>query len=203
MVRTVMMAYMPSGIPTTITVEVGIEPRVVPRATIAAPAPIATIMRIMVGIVAVVTPTIVVTHHIVTVIPVKRCGEHVGIHAIIVDVPLPAGPERTAIHHIPIERTAHGNGIARIAEAHDAHGILVVGITAVEPVHPALTFADMSEAQRIGIHPHGIALLGDEHEPIVAGSKLRHSIAAFGQISTTAVVGILIHIEPLARQGSN
>ena len=203
MVRAVMMTYMPCGIPTIITVEIRIEPRVVPHASIATPSPIATIMRVMVGIVAVATPAIVVSHHIITIIPVARCGEHVGIHTIVIDIPLPAGPQRTAIHYIPIEGTAHGDGIARITESHDAHGILVVGLTAVEPIHPALTFADVGEAQRIGIHPQGVALGGDEHESFVAGSQLRHGIAALGQIGTTAIVGVLIHIETISREGSH
>lgn len=67
---TMMMSYMPSWIPAAITIDVRIEPRIVPHAAIPAPPPIINIMMMIMGIVGIMPPTIMASHHIVTIIPV-------------------------------------------------------------------------------------------------------------------------------------
>ena len=123
------------------------------------------------AIIPMTTPSVGIAHHVVRIVPVARCGEHVGIHTIVIDIPLPAGPERTAIDYIPIERTAHGDSIARIAETHDAHGILIIGIATIETMDPSLAILNMRKAQGVGVHPKGITLFGNENETIILHGK--------------------------------
>ena len=112
-----MRTMMPTG---TIVMIIGIMPRIAPHMTVIMPTVIVVVMCPM------MTPPKRIAGHVVPIIPVAPCRNHIGIHAIVVDIPFPTGPQSTAIHHIPIERTAHRNGIARIAETDNAHGILIV-----------------------------------------------------------------------------
>ena len=88
-----MMAVMPTGV---IAVETGIIPRVVPYVTIEAimTAPmVSPMITIMIRPMMVPrTPPEGIAHHIIPIMPVVRRGEHVGIHAIVIDIPLPTGP---------------------------------------------------------------------------------------------------------------
>lgn len=200
-----MMTHMPAGI---IVVEVGIEPRVVPYMTIELPS-IIVVAPVMSPIHAVMVhpriapraPTEGIARHVIPIVPVARGGEHVGIHAVIIDVPLPAGPQGTAIYHIPVERTAHGDGIARIAETDDAHGILIVRVAAIEAVYPSLLIRHASEAQGITGRPHRIALLGDEHKALIILGHSGHCTAILSQVRPTTVVGILVHRKAGSRYG--
>lgn len=151
---TMMMAIIPTGI---IVVEIGIKPRVIPHMTIVVAI---VITRIIAPMIAMMhprttprTPSIGIARHIVPVIPVTPCGEHIGIHAIVIYIPFPARPQSTAIHDIPVERTAHGNSVAGTAETDDAHGILVVRVATIETIHPTLIVHHTGEAQGIRIHP--------------------------------------------------
>jgi hypothetical protein len=38
------------------------------------------------------TSVVGIPHHIVPIIPIARCREHIGIHAVIIDIPIPTGP---------------------------------------------------------------------------------------------------------------
>ena len=170
----IMMGMMPCGI---VVVEIGVVPRVIPYMTIEIPARVAPMMSVVIAIVIAMMspigiPTHGIVHHIIPIIPVAPCGEDIGIHAIIVYIPFPAGPQGTSIHHIPIERTAHRNGVARIAETDDAHGILIVSITAVKAADPTLITGNASETQGIGVHPHRVAIFGDEHKTLIIHGKL-------------------------------
>ena len=83
-------------VPTRIVVmEVGIEPGVVPHMAIMISVVIVPIMSPVAAMVigtAPRTPPEGIAHAIVPVVPVARGGEYIGIHAIVVDVPIPAGP---------------------------------------------------------------------------------------------------------------
>ncbi len=119
---------------------------------------------------------------VVPIVPIASSGEYVGIEAIIVYIPIPAGPQSATIHDIPVERAAHGNCMARIAETDNTHSVLVVGLTAIEAIDPTLALFDAGKAQSIGVHPHGIALLGDEPESLITHGKLRYCVALLGEI---------------------
>lgn len=88
----VMMPMVPTGI---VVMEVGIEPGVVPHMAIMISVVIVPMMPPVAAMVigaAPRTPAEGIAHAIVPVVPVARGGEHIGIHAIVVDVPIPAGP---------------------------------------------------------------------------------------------------------------
>ena len=194
-VMTVIMAVVPTRM---IAVVVGIAPRVIPHRAMVCP-PIMAAPMIAVGVPPMEREAIRGSHHIVPIVPVAPCRKHIGIHTIIIYVPVPAGPQGTTIHHIPIERTAHGDGIARITETDDAHGILIVRVTAIEDVHPSLIILHASQAQGVGIHPHRVALLGDEHEALITHGKLRHGIALLGKVRSAAIIGIFVYLSQLDR----
>lgn len=193
MVRTVV----PTGV---IAMEVRVMPRVVPQMSIIVASPMMPPMKTMMICprVAPCTPSEGIVHPIVPIVPVARSREYVGIHAVIVDIPVPAGPQRTAIHHIPVERTAHGDSIARIAETDDTHSILIVRVATVETADPTLVLDRTGEAQGIGIHPHRVALFGNGDNALSL-----YGIALPGTICSTAVIRILVHLELLGRGGSH
>ena len=90
------VAVMMPMVPTRIVVmEVGIEPGVVPHMAIMISVVIVPIMSPVAAMVigtAPRTPPEGIAHPIIPVVPVARRREHIGIHAIVVDVPIPAGP---------------------------------------------------------------------------------------------------------------
>ena len=135
------MGHMPTELPTIIMI-----------------APMKSPMIAVVGIPMITprAPSQRIVHIIVPIVPVARCGNHISIHTIIIDIPLPTGPKCTTIHYIPIERTAHWNSIARIAETDDAHSILVVRVAAFETIHPTLVIVHTCKLLRFCVLQHCI-----------------------------------------------
>ena len=121
----VMMTRMPTGI---IVVEVGIIPRIIPHMAIviAGVIPPVVTIRIAIRITPMITPSERIAHAIVPVVMVACCREHIGIHTIVIHIPVPTGPQGTAIHDIPVERTTHRDSVAGTAKTDDAHGILII-----------------------------------------------------------------------------
>lgn len=127
-----MMAVMPTWIITRIaSIEVRIVPGIIPYITVESTpvvSPMVTVVPspMMVPMASPRTPTERIAHPIVPIEPIAGCREHIGIQPIVINIPIPTGPQGTAIYNIPVERTAHGDSIAWIAETDDAHGILIV-----------------------------------------------------------------------------
>lgn len=164
----VVMAVMPTGM---IAVVMRTIPRVIPHRAMVCP-PVMAAPMIAVRVSPMEGEAIRGSRHIVPIVSVAPRRKHIGIHTIIIYVPVPAGPQGATIHHVPIERAAHRDGIARITETDDAHGILIVRVAAIEAVHPSLIILHASQTQGVGIHPHRVALLGDEHEALITHGKL-------------------------------
>ena len=142
---TVMM--MPTGM---IAIEIGVVPGIIPQMAIEAAPMMCPMMSIvptpmMVPMTAPRTPTKGIAHPIVPIEPIAGCREHIGIQPIVINIPIPTGPQGTAIYNIPVERTAHGDSIAWIAETDDAHGILIVRVTTVKTVDPTLILVHASK----------------------------------------------------------
>lgn len=95
------MTVMPARV---IIIEIRIIPRVVPYMAIESPTiPIRTHTPMRPPVMAIVEPPMVIpmipaipakriTHHIIPIIPVTGGGKYVGIHAIIVNIPIPTRP---------------------------------------------------------------------------------------------------------------
>jgi hypothetical protein len=130
-----MMTVMPTG---TIPRIIGQMPTNLPTIIMIAPVNSPMIAVVSVPMITPCAPSPRVVHVIVPIEPIARCGNHISIHTIVVHIPLPTRPKRTSIHHIPIERAAHRNGIAWIAETDDAHSILVIRVAAFEAIYPTL-----------------------------------------------------------------
>lgn len=192
---TIMMMVIPAQM---MTMTVGTAPRIIPHRAMVCP-PIMAAPMIAVGVSPMEGEAIRGSRHIVPIVSVAPRRKHIGIHTIIIYVPVPAGPQGATIHHVPIERAAHRDGIARITETDDAHGILIVRVAAIEAVHPSLIILHASQAQGIGIHPHRVALLGDEHETLITHGICRHGIALLGKVRSAAVIGIFVYLSQLDR----
>ena len=95
------------------------------------------------------------THGIVEApVPPQAVGigrERIGIESVIEHIPF---PRRKHIDHFPIKRTAHRDGITRIAETDNAHGIFIVALRTFETIDPLAPFIVrlFFDIQRIILH---------------------------------------------------
>ena len=91
----IMTMMVVSVMPTRIVVmEVGVEPRIIPHVTIVITTPVMSPMTaIMVRPrTTPSTPPERIAHTIIPIIPITGGREHIGIHSVIIDIPIPAGP---------------------------------------------------------------------------------------------------------------
>ena len=129
----------------------------------------------------------------VPIIPVVRRGEYIGIKTVVVNVPVPDWPQTAAIDNIPVKRAADGNGVTRVAEADDAHGILVILGIAVEAIHPAIIL--LIDDERIYAVVERVAVNRTDTKCQIFNLGLLHIVALIIDVAahTTAVVRIFVH----------
>ena len=125
----------------------------------------------------------------IPIVPVIRGGEDVGIKSVVVDIPVPHRPQSAAIDDIPIERAADGDGVARVAEADDAHGHLVILGIAVEAIHPTVVL--LVDDERIHAVIERVAVGGADAQGHVADLGLLHVVALFVDIAAHVAATVI------------
>lgn len=94
----IMTMMVVSVMPTRIVVmEVGVEPRIIPHVTIVITSIVPPVMSPMTAIMVrprttPSTPPERIVHTIIPIIPITGGREHIGIHSVIIDIPIPMGP---------------------------------------------------------------------------------------------------------------
>ena len=155
-----------------------VVPRVIPAVAVAIPRLIPRVVQAIVHapMVPAMAPAPAVRAEApVPIMPVIRGGEDVGIEPVVVDVPVPHGPETAAIDDVPVERAADGDGIAGVAEADDTHGHLVVLGVAVEAIHPAVVL--LVDDERVHAIVERVAVGRTDAQGHVADLGLLHVVA--------------------------